>query len=455
MTDRTHDGAAHSAATSAHTTAIPWPIRKSVLLLTAIYTANFLDRQIINILAEPIKRDLDLSDTQLGLLTGIAFAAIYAALLLPAARLTEHFHRPRLLGVAVIAWSACTALCGVVNSFFYLVLARIGVGIGEATCTPTAHSLISDYVPLHQRASAISLYSLGVPLGALLGMAVGGIVVDAYGWRQAFLIAGLPGVVLGLLAFAFLPEPRAAKHSIVAAQVVPPLRTVLAELSQKRSFLWLMVASCLVGVVSFGQQAFMASYFLRAHGAALTHWGTVIQDASGISLGPIALVGIFYGVSAGLFAMAGIHVGGKLADRFGAKDLKAMMTIPAWACLLSIPLFLGVIFVSSAALAISLMAAHAFSMGLTLAPKSTSILGLVGVRSRATAASLPLFASTLVGLGFGPLLVGMLSDVYAQLGDANQIDGLRHALATLYALMLPGAVALFAASRHYRREFVG
>ena len=166
--------------------------RYAMFLLLGIYIVNFLDRAVVNILAEPIKNDLGLADWQLGLMSGLAFAIFYTVLGIPIARMAERKNRPIIIGTAVAVWSGFTALSGMAQNFAQLVLFRIGVGVGEAGCTPPAHSLIADYVPKEKRASALAFYSMGTPLGGLLGLVMGGLIADAYGWRVAFFVAGAP-----------------------------------------------------------------------------------------------------------------------------------------------------------------------------------------------------------------------------------------------------------------------
>jgi predicted MFS family arabinose efflux permease len=172
--------------------------RYAVALLLVIFILNFFDRQVINILAEQIRRELHLADWQIGMMTGFAFALCHALFGLPLAHLADRYNRPFLLGGAVAVWSGFTALCGVAQTFGHLLIGRIGVGGGEAGCTPIAQSLICDYVPREKRASALSIYHMGVPLGSLLGLAVGGLLADAYGWRTAFLLAGAPGILFAV-----------------------------------------------------------------------------------------------------------------------------------------------------------------------------------------------------------------------------------------------------------------
>jgi predicted MFS family arabinose efflux permease len=218
MTDATAPAAADAASdqaphAEAHQIKIVSPGYRSYALglLLVIYIFNFVDRQVVNILAEPIKNELKLADWQLGMMSGFAFAIFYTVLGLPIAQLAERKNRPWIIASALAAWSVFTALCGLAQNFVHLVLARIGVGVGEAGCTPPAHSLITDYVPKEKRASAIAFYSMGTPLGGLVGTSLGGVIADAYGWRTAFLICGLPGLALAVVVVLSLVEPRIKK----------------------------------------------------------------------------------------------------------------------------------------------------------------------------------------------------------------------------------------------------
>ena len=240
-------------------------VRYAMWLLLAIYIVNFLNRQIITILAEPIKLELSLADWQLGLLTGLAFAMLYTILGIPIARVAEHSNRPRIISAAAVIWSGFTLLCGVAGNFWQILLFRLGMGAGIAGCTPPAHSLIVDYHPLEKRASAIAFYSLGGPIGALVGLVMGGLVYDAYGWRFAFFVAGVPGLVLGVVAFFTLREPRRilGLHVAKAAASAATFGQTLAYLSQRRTY-WYAAAG--VSFLSFASgAAFMPSFYLRNH----------------------------------------------------------------------------------------------------------------------------------------------------------------------------------------------
>ncbi len=196
----------------------------ALAILLAAYILSFLDRQIVSILAEPIKRDLGLHDWQLGMLTGLAFALFYTTLGIPIARLAERYSRPWIIGGSIALWSLFTVLSGRAQTFPQMLIARMGVGVGEAGCNPCAHSLIADYTPKEKRASALATYSLGIPIGSLLGLVMGGLIADAYGWRTAFFVAGGPGLLLAVIAVVFLKEPRNYMTAAATAQAeaAPP-----------------------------------------------------------------------------------------------------------------------------------------------------------------------------------------------------------------------------------------
>jgi len=243
--------------------------RYALWVLLIIYTLNFLDRQVVNILAEPIKRDLGLADWQLGMMTGLAFAIFYTVLGIPIARIAETKNRPFIIGASVAAWSAFTVLCGFTQNFWQLILMRIGVGVGEAGCTPPAHSLITDYVPKEKRASSIAFYSIGTPLGTLAGMAMGGLVADAYGWRVAFMVAGAPGILFALVAAFTLIEPRRQLAADIAARAAQQISfgAALAVLAAKKTFWLVALAASIKAFIGYGQAPFAASFFFRNHTA--------------------------------------------------------------------------------------------------------------------------------------------------------------------------------------------
>lgn len=424
--------------------------RYALWVLLVIYILNFLDRQIVTILAEPIKQELDLKDWQLGMMTGLAFAIFYTVLGIPIARHAERGNRPFIIAAAVAAWSFFTILCGLAQNFWQLVLARVGVGIGEAGCTPPAHSLISDYVPREKRASALAFYSLGTPIGGLLGMAMGGLIADAWGWRAAFLVAGAPGLLMAIVAAVTLIEPRKRLGADVAAKLAsrPSFKEAMAEIRGKKTFWLIAWGVSIKAFIGYGSGAFIAPFFFRNHGAELT------QIAAGYGLGLAGFLGLALGVVVGVTGALGIWIGGQLADRYGARDLRHYMGIPAVSTLLGIPVYITALFVESAMLAIVLMAIPPVLNGLWYGPAYAAIQGLVQPETRATATAILLFIVNLVGLGMGPLLVGALSDLIAGPFGLGPAEGVRWALAISTVIGVVASFLFWKARGSIREEMV-
>lgn len=372
-------------------------LNRVLWVLLAVYILNFLDRQIVNILAEPISRELGLSDTQIGLMTGIAFAVFYTLLGLPIARYADRprSDRVRLISLSLATWSAMTALCGMAQNFLQLLLARIGVGIGEAGCTPAAHSLISDIAPRERRASALAFYSLGIPLGSLLGLVIGGQLADAFGWRVAFLVVGLPGVLLAAVLGLLIRDPRSApvEHARPASVPAPPSAVAaLSEMLASRALVLTLAAGTAASFLSYGKSTWTAIFFQRTH--ALSAGDT----------------GLWWGLCAGIAGALGSWLGGWLADRYGRARRRHVMTAPALGMLIAIPLAIAAYLVTDWRLALALLALPTLLNTLYYGPVYSSMQGLVRPQLRALAAALILFGQNLIGLGLGPLFFGVLSD---------------------------------------------
>jgi MFS family permease len=371
-------------------------VRYALWMLLIIYTLNFVDRQIVAILAEPIKQDLGLNDTQLGLLGGLAFALFYTLLGIPIARFAERGNRVGIISTAVVVWSGFTALSGMAQNFTQLLLARIGVGIGEAGCTPPAHSLISDYVAPDKRASALAFYSMGVPVGSAMGFLVGALIAQHFGWRVAFFAVGLPGVILGLIAWKTMIEPR--KVGLVpqpAAGQAVTFGAALKELGSKKSYWYAVLAATVVSFLGYGHAYFLPSFLTRVHEMGLAERGAamaVMTFAAGV---------------------AGTLIGGKIADHWSKKDTRAYMIIPAIAWLAGAPFFAAAMFAEGAYTAVLLLAIPTLLGSIWYGPVYAAVQGLVQPRTRATAVAIMLFVVNIVGLGFGPTTVGILSDVFA------------------------------------------
>ncbi|MES2035819.1 MAG: MFS transporter [Pseudomonadota bacterium] len=426
--------------------------RYALTLLLIIYTLNFLDRQVLNILMEDIKIEFGLMDWQLGALSGLAFAIFYTTLGIPIARMAETKHRGWIIASAVFVWSGFTALCAVAGNFWHLLLFRIGVGVGEAGCTPPAHSLITDYVPKEKRASAIAFYSIGTPLGTVVGLVLGGLVADAYGWRMAFLIAGAPGVIVAIVAALTLVEPRrkfkaamAAAASGAVAVASPTFKAALAILATKKTFWLIAFAASIKAFIGYGHAPFTVSFFLREHGIE------VARLAEGFGLESRGFLGLALSAMGGVAGIVGAWLGGVIADRYAARDLRGYVVVPAIASLVTIPIYITAVSVPSAAGAIVLLAFPALLGTLWYGPVYASAQSLVPPHARATAAAMILFIINLIGLGLGPLGVGIISDIIGQGMGLGAAEGIRWALiiSTLFGFI---AAALFWQARKTIRE---
>jgi len=417
-------------------------------LLMLIYVVNFVDRQVVSILAEPIKRDLHLADWQLGLMTGLAFAVLYTVLGLPIARIAERGDRPWIIAIAVAVWSGFTALSGLAQNFTHLVLARIGVGVGEAGCTPPALSLIADTVPKEQRASAVSVYMLGAPVGSLLGLALGGLIADAFGWRMAFVMVGLPGLVLAAIAAATLREPRRGRPVVARADDgVPSFREALKELAGKRTYWRVVGGVTLKSFASYGALAFTGSFFFRNHAAELAEMSAMF------GLKSAGFLGLALGVTSGVMAMAGTLLGGRLADHFAVKDARAYATIPAIGALAALPFSLAALNADSLLLALAFLLAPGLLGSMWLGPAYGVVQSLVRPQTRATATAVLLFVANLIGLGLGPLAVGILSDVLSAQGH-SEADAIKWSMMSFALLAAPCAWLFWSARKTMREEIV-
>lgn len=420
-------------------------------LLLLIYVMNFVDRQVVNILAEPIKQELDLLDWQVGAMSGLAFALFYTVLGLPIARYAERGHRPYIIAVALAVWSAFTALCGLAQNFVQLLLARIGVGVGEAGCTPPAHSLITDYVPKEKRASALAFYSMGTPLGSLVGMALGGMIADAYGWRMAFIVCGIPGVVLAVVAALSLVEPRIRrtaaemKAKAAAMREAKPFRVAMQTLRQKRTFWLVSFAAATKAFIGYGQAPFAASFFYRVHGEEVSALAAQFGLQSG------GFLGLALGLMAGIGGAIGAYLGGVIADRYGQRDYRAYVSVPALASLAVIPIYVVAILSPSATFALGCLFFGSVLGTLWYGPVYATAQTIVPPQMRATAAAVLLFVINLVGLGLGPLAVGALSDWLAIGFGLGEAEGVRYAL-MISALAGVIAFALFWFARKTIRD---
>jgi len=403
----------------------PW---LALILLTAISTVGFIDRIVMNVLAVPIQAEFQLSDTQVGLLTGLAFAVLNVALGIVVARYAERGRRLTLIAVGTFLWSLATAACGMVTSWFQLLLARIGVGVGEAVGLPAAQSVISDYFPPERRATALSVLLLAPPIGAFLGSAGGSWIGQEYGWREAFFIATIPGVLLALAAWVLIAEPPRGRHDAGAGDEVPSLGAVFRRLVGLKSARQLLAGSTLASMVGFGLNSFMAFLLVRKFDFSL------------------AEAGLFAGLLASLPGAISVVVGGRVADRYGAKNPAAYALIPGLCLLVAAPVYIFAITRDEVNLLLVLVFVAALFQYTYLGVTFGVFQNLLHPRMRATGSALLNTVYGLIGQGLGPLMVGWLSDKFAP--DYGTGDGLAYAMAIAGAIYFWAAAHYLAASRH-------
>ncbi len=374
-------------------------------MLVVIYVFNFLDRQIVTILAEPIKVDLGLSDTQIGLMTGLAFAIFYTVLGIPIARLADRANRVSIIAVALVVWSGMTALCGLAQNFVQLLAARIGVGVGEAGCSPPAHSLIADYFPPDKRASALSIYALGIPVGSILGLLAGGWIAEFYGWRMAFFLVGLPGIALAVVLKLTVREPIRGMSDAPAAPETaqPPLGATLRTLLQNRTLVHMAMGGALTSFVGYGLGQWLPAFFIRTHGLGVGETAT------------------YFGLVLGVASAAGTILGGAIADRLAGRDRRVYAWLPAAGVLVAFPFFVVALLLDQPYLAIAILVTPSLLNSLWLGPAFGTIQNLAPMRMRALASALLLFILNIIGLGFGPFLVGVTSDLLRGIAGAESL----------------------------------
>ncbi len=398
----------------------------ALFILVVVYTFNFIDRQIVGILAVPIKADLALSDTELSLMGGLAFALFYTFLGVPIAMLADRKSRVWIMTIALALWSAMTALCGIAQNFTQLFLARLGVGVGEAGGVAPAYSLIADYFPSEKRARALSIYSFGIPIGSAFGILLGGVLTSFLDWRAAFVIVGLSGLALAPVLRLTLKDPVRGGLDGAANAGPAKIMDVVRMLAKKPSFWGLSLGAASSSMMGYGIIFWLPSFLVRSFGGALPAFfawlpGWMIPA----NAGPVLYASYFYGTILLIGGTAGIWLGGVLADRYGPARKSAYAAVPAFAFLATIPFFAAGILSKSLLLTFFLfMAPTALSL-VWLGPVISAFQHLVPPNMRATASAVFLFINNLIGIGLGNLAIGALSDsLAARFGD----ESLRYAI---------------------------
>ncbi len=412
-------------------------------LLTLAYVFNFVDRQIISILQEPIKLEFGLSDTQLGVLNGFVFAIFYVGFGIPIARWADSGKRRNIIAWAITLWSAMTALCGVAQNYWQLLAARIGVGVGEAGCSPPAHSMISDIFPQERRATAMATYSLGINIGILVGLLMGGWLNELYGWRVALWAVAAPGLVVAVLLKYTVTEPRrggadsaaggessAGDTNAVAISI--PILQVIKHFWGSRTVRWLALGAGLSSFVGYGLANWMPSFLVRSHGMGTGE------------------IGSWLALIAGVGGALGTFSGGFLADRLSQKNVRWSLWIPMCILLLCVPLLSMTLLIETKLNALLMYLVPGSIMTGYMGPAIAVTHNLADNRMRAMGSALLFLVINIVGLGMGPVIIGGLSDVF---GASLGLEGLRYAM--LCAVVICGSLAalcFYLASRTYPIE---
>ena len=429
-------------------------------MLVAIYACSFLDRVIINTVGPAIIKDLRLSDLEFGLLGGMAFAIFYASFGIPIAWLAERYSRINIVSICIALWSAMTAMCGLSSTYLQLLLFRMGVGIGEAGCGPPAQSLISDHFPPKQRASALAIYTAGVPLGVMIGAVAGGWIAQSFDWRTAFVVVGLPGVLLAVLARLTLREPaRGHSEAAVVGAQAPPIGAVIRRLASSGwTFGNVLAGFVLTNLAGNAVSVFTPTYFVRAF-----HMG--LRD-----------VGLLYGMVAGGAGIVGILIGGFGADFAAKRDLRWYAWGPAIGAALAFPIYATAFTRPDPISTAAFIFVGALVLALYFAPTFAIVQNLVEPRMRATAAALILLMINIFGQGLGPTAMGLMSDLMTKatftLGDYKALcltarrphadiaaacasasaTGLQHSILVMTAFFAWGSLHYVLAARTIRRD---
>ncbi|MDB5448493.1 MAG: transporter [Phenylobacterium sp.] len=416
---------AEGAAASARRWSTPYKIY-FLAIIALTFVCNYVDRTMLGAMVEAIKADLSISDGQIGLVAGAAFSLFYATAGLPLARLADRSDRIRMISIAMVVWSICTSACGFAGNFFQLLLARAGVAAGESAGQPPAYSMISDLFTPKARSTATAIFQVGGTIGGALGLALGGLLASHLGWRGAFMVMCVPGLILALITWTTLRDPpRGLSEGRVMDEQAPPAVTVVKLVLSRPTFVCTALGCGLMNYAMFSLLTWMPAFLSRSHHLTMA-------QAGGLA-GAIEMVG-------GLLGAIG---GAIIVDLAGQRHERWRLLIPSIAALLSAPLMVAFLFSGSLYLAAGCLAACTVLMRFWMGSSYTVVQRLVGLRMRTVTTAVLLFAINIVGMGLGPWIVGSISDLTAHVGGANSLRlGL---LSTVPALLISGALLLVAA----------
>jgi MFS family permease len=397
-----------------------------LLVLFLISTSSYLDRNIVAVALEPIKREFHLSDTMLGVLSGAAFAVFYVSLAIPVARLADRGDRRLIITAAMTIWSLMTTLCGLATGYWQLALARMGVGAGEAAAMAPAQGLIADYFPPERRASAIGLFMMSVTAGNVLAMVGGGWIAQSFGWRGLFLVSGLFGLGLAPVAFLTLKEPRALGR-LRRLQTGETFFASIRALSAKRSYRLIAAAITLFFVVAFGPMAFIIPFLMRVHHLSLANAG--------------ALFGLLTAVG----GVLGNLIGGVLTDRLARRDIRWLGAVPGIGLLALCGLYQAAFMAHAQIVSLALLFWAGMVFAAVYPPMYAALHAVCGATRRVTALAIALSLGNLAGLGLGPVAVGLISDLIGR--SMGPAVGLQYALCISMGLAVPAGLLFLLASR--------
>lgn len=388
----------------------------ALALMTTVYTVNLLDRQLMGLLLQPIKEDLQLSDTQLGFVTGIAFGLFYATLGVPIARWADRGNRVTITSLAIGVWGLTVMACLAVTNFAQLVLARMAAAVGESGCKPPTYSLVGDYFPqAAERTRAMSFYWMAGPLAGLIGYVAGGWLDERYGWRMTFFLMGLPGLALAGIVKLTLIEPRAqAKGARIEVAPLPRMKEVLAVLWQQRSCRNLTIALVLVFTMLFGVSPWSLVYMMRSHGMGSGE------------------LGAWWGVLSAIAGVSGTFLGGYVASRWLAGKERAQMQLSAVTIASTVVFYVAFLLATDKHVALILLSLWFLALNMFVAPTYALLQRLVADNMRATTMATIMLLYNLIGMGAGPQIVGLLSDGLRPLLGT---DSLRYAMFTVVLIM--------------------
>ena len=412
----------------------------ALLLLTLVYGFNFIDRQIMGILAPFIQKDLGLTNTELGLLIGLAFAVFYTFVAIPIAWLADRFNRVNILSIALATWSAFTALTGLANNFVQVALARMGVGIGEAGGSPPSHSIISDMYPKEERASALGVYSMGIPLGIMAAYFVTASLMDVsedqVNWRQIFIFLGLTGIALAVVVKLVLKEPVRGAMELTSSTTIskPPFLDSLKVLMRIPAW-WAMCFGIAFGsFVSYAKSAFQTKYL-------------VTLDPSFDFQTLVIILGIMNGTT----YAGGAFFGARLADRWGKKDIRAYGWLPAIAMLLCLPVGIIGWWVDSVEMHLVFATFALLLLGIYLGPSFAIAQTLAPIHMRAMSTALFFFILNMIALGGGPTFAGWLMDVFGN--NYNEIESIRYSLTVTTCVFIPSVISFLLVSKFLPKDW--